>query len=66
MIIERKEDLVLVEVESYIEKMIEKYYNAFLGDRGVVGNGEIYDQTGRQPGRAGEEVGSIDQLDIGR
>ena len=33
MITERKEYLVLVERDRFIEKMIEKYYKAFLGDR---------------------------------
>ena len=65
MITKRKEEIRDEESKKFIEMMVEKYYNAFFVDRGV-GNGEIYDQTGRQPGRAGEEVGSIDQLDIGR
>ena len=61
---ERTEDLVLVEVDSYIEKMLEKYYKSFLGDRiGEVGNGEnIYSQEGRQTAGVGEEVRGIDQL----
>jgi len=58
MIIERKEDLILVEVDSKIEKMIEKYYKAFLDDRvGEVENAEeIYSQEGRQPAGVGGEI----------
>ena len=63
MITERKEDLVTVEVDSYIEKMLEKYFKSFVGDRE---NGEIYNQAGRQPAGVGEEVGSIDLGNIGR
>jgi hypothetical protein len=33
MITERKEDLTLMEVDRRIEKMLEKYLEAFLGDR---------------------------------
>ena len=67
MITERKEDIALVEVDSFIEKMIAKYTKAFLGDRfGEVANGNLHDQSGRQPFGPGEEVGNLDQRDIGR
>lgn len=62
MITERKEDIALVEVDSFIEKMITKYTKAFLGDRfGEVENGEIYGQAGRQPAENSETLRSIDQ-----
>ena len=64
---ERTEDLVLVEVDRFIEKMIKKYYESHLGDRiGEVENGEnIYGQEGRRPAQVGGEVRSIDQRTIG-
>ena len=51
MITERKEDLVQVESEAFIEKMLEKYFSSFVGDR----DGNIYDQEGRQPAANSEE-----------
>ena len=66
MITERKEDLITVEAESFIEKMLKKYYEGFLGDRiGEVENGEIYSQAERRTDQVGEEVRSIDQLTLG-
>ncbi len=66
MITERKEDLIFVEAESFTDKLIEKYYKSFLGDRlGEVENGEnIYSQEGRQTERPGEEIRSIDQYPV--
>ena len=63
---ERSEDLIMVEVDSYIEKMLEKYYKNHLGDRvGEVENGEnIYSQEGRRTAQVGEEVRGIDQRTI--
>ncbi len=63
---ERSEDLILVEVDSYIEKMIEKYYKNHLGDRlGEVENGEnIYSQEGRQTAGVSGEVEGIDQRTV--
>jgi hypothetical protein len=51
MITERKEDIADIEIDSWIEKMLEKYTRAFLGDRfEEVADGEnLYDETGRQP-----------------
>lgn len=67
MITERKEDLAQVEVDSFIVKLLEKYYKAFLGDRiGEVENGNVYDQGRGQPAQVSGEVGSLDQLDIRR
>jgi len=67
MITARDIDLLMVEVESFIEKMIIEYAKAHLGDRiGEVGDGELYDQEGRQPGGIGEEMGSVNLTDIGR
>ena len=48
MIGERKEDIVLVAVDSKIEDMIIKYSRAHLGDRGEVGDGNVYSQEGRE------------------
>ena len=61
---ERSEDLILVEVDSYIEKMLEKYYKSFLGDR-EAGNAEnIYSQEGRQTAGVSGEVEGIDQRTV--
>ncbi len=64
---ERTEDLVFIEVDKFIEKMLEKYYKSHLGDRiGEVENGEkIYSEAGRRPAQVGEEIRSIDQRAIG-
>ena len=61
MITERKEDLVQVEVESYIEKMLEKYFSSFVGDR----DGNIHGQAERYPGPDSEEIRNIDQFAAG-
>ena len=63
---ERTEDLVMVEVDRFIEKMLEKYYKSHLGDRvGEVENAEnIYSEAGRRPAQVGEEIRSIDQRAI--
>jgi hypothetical protein len=63
MITERKEDIIWVEAESYIEKLLEKYLRAKLGDRiGEVENGELYSQTGRDGTTDSEEIGNIVRL----
>ena len=64
---ERTEDLVMVEVDRFIEKMLKKYYDSFLGDRiGEVEDGEnIYSEEGRRPAQVSEEIRSIDQRAIG-
>ncbi len=64
MIIERKEDLLLMEIDRRIVKLLEKYHNAFIGDRiGEVGNAEnIYGQEGRRAEQVSGEVESLDQL----
>ena len=67
MILERDIDLIMVEVESYIERMIEEYARAHLGPRfGEVANGNLYGQEGRQPSGYSEEVQRIDISNIGR
>ena len=67
MITERKEDLAQVEVDSFIEKMIEKYARAFLGDRiGEVENGNVYDEERGHPAQVSGEVGSLGLSDIRR
>ena len=64
MIVERKEDLILMEIDRRIEKLLKKYHDAFIGDRiGEVEDAEnIYSQEGRQTAGVGEEVRGIDQL----
>ena len=56
MIGERKEDIVQVAVDSWFENMIAKYYKAHLGDRGEVGDGNLYSQEGRERDQDSEEV----------
>ncbi len=62
MITERKEDIAQVDIDSWIEKMLEKYTRAFLGDRfEEVADGEnLYDEEGRQP--VADSEGQRDQL----
>ncbi len=63
MITERKEDLIFVEAESFTEKLLEKYFMSFVGDRlGEVENGELYSQTGRDGTTDSEEIGNIVRL----
>ena len=61
MITERKEDLEQVGAEDFIEKMLEKYFISFVGDR----DGNIHGQAERYPGPDSEEVGVIDQRATG-
>ena len=61
MITERKEDLVTVEADSYIEKLLEKYFRAFVGDR----DGNIYSQEERPIGTDSGEARGIDQFAAG-
>ncbi len=66
MIGERREDIVQVQVDSWFETMIAKYFTEHVGDRGeVLGNGNIYGQEEGQVVRPGEEVRGIDQRAIG-
>ena len=54
---ERDLDLIQVEVEGYVEKLLEEYTRMWVGDR----DGEnLYGETGRQP--AGDSEGERDQL----
>lgn len=67
MILERDIDLIMVEVESFIAKMIEEYARAHLGERfGEVGDGKIQRQEGRQPSGYSEEIWRNDLGNIGR
>jgi hypothetical protein len=67
MILERDIDLIMVEAEDFIKKMIEEYTRAHLGPRfGEVANGNLYDQEGRQPSGYSEEVQRLDINNIGR
>ena len=62
MITERKVNQIIDGAEFFTDKLIEKYYKTFLGDRLEEGeNGELYSQEGRQVTGPGEEVRSIDQ-----
>ena len=55
---ERDLDLIQVEVEGYVEKLLEEYTRMWVGDRE---NGEnLYGETGRQP--VGDSEGERDQL----
>ncbi len=63
MMTERKEDLIFVEAESFTDKLIEKYFKSFVGDRlGEVENGELYSQTGRDGTKDSAEIGNIVRL----
>jgi hypothetical protein len=67
MILERDIDLIMVEVESFIERMIEEYTRAHLGERfGEVENGKIQRQVGRQPAGYSEEVRGTNLSNIRR
>ena len=67
MIVERKEDLILMEIDRRIEKLLKKYHDAFIGDRiGEVEDAEnIYSQEGRRAEQVSGEVGNLDQLIAG-
>jgi hypothetical protein len=64
---ERDLDLIQVEVEGYLEKLLAEYVSMWVGDRenensvGGIQNGEnLYGETGRQP--VGDSEGERDQL----
>ena len=59
---ERDLDIMMVEVEGFFEKLLEEYYNNWVGDR----DGDLYGERGRQPAEVGGPVGSINQFDIRR
>ena len=59
MITERVLDMLQVEVESYIEKLLKEYTIGFMGDRmeaGGLENGDLYDEEGRQPITSSEQI----------
>ncbi len=70
MITARKLDIMQVEVDRQIEKLLEKFVRGHLGERmndaqitnnqlnvdGRANGTEIHVETGRQPVRPGEEV----------
>lgn len=58
---ERVLDLLMVEVEGLVEKLLAEYTRMWVGDR----DGNIYGQEGRQPDRPGEEVRGIGQFPAG-
>ncbi len=60
MITERTEDQIIVESESFIEKMLKKYLSAKLGDREVE-NGETNSQAGRDGITDSGGIGNIVQ-----
>ena len=60
MIGERKEDIIQVAVDNWFENMIAKYHEAHLGDRGEVGDGNVYSQEGRE--RDQDSEGTRDNL----
>jgi hypothetical protein len=55
---ERELDLIMVEVEGFMERLLAEYTANWVGDRRDE-NGEIYGQTGRQPGEVSGEVGGV-------
>ena len=67
MIVERKEDLILMEIDRRIEKLLKKYHDAFIGDRieEVEDAENIYSQEGRRAEQVSGEVGNLDQLIAG-
>ncbi len=60
MITERKDDLIFVEAESFIDKLLKKYLSAKLGDR-EVDNGETNSQAGRDGITDSGGIGNIVQ-----
>ena len=62
MITERKDDLIITGAESFIDKLLEKYLTAKLGDRiGEVDSGETNSQAGRDGNTDSEGIGNIVQ-----
>jgi hypothetical protein len=58
MITERDIDLMQVELDAFIEKLMEEYMRAYLGERYAE---DIYSQEGRGPVEGGSPVGNIPQ-----
>ena len=56
MINERNLDLIQIEVEGYLEKLLKEYTSMWVGDR----NGDLYGEEGRQP--VANSEGERDQL----
>ena len=61
---ERELDLMQVEVEGFLKKLLEEYTANWVGDRRD--DGDIYGKAGRQLSGVGEEMGGDDNRDIGR
>jgi len=61
---ERELDLMQVEVEGFLKKLLEEYTLNWIGDRRD--DGDIYGEAGRQPGGIGEEMGGDGISGIGR
>jgi hypothetical protein len=61
MINERGLDILMVEVESAIEKLLAEYTRMWVGDR----DGNLYVEEGRQPIPNSEEVQPVEQAIIG-
>lgn len=75
----RELDIMQIEVEARLEKLMEEFVKSFMGERmndaqvagNLVANGrtdgeETYGGAGRQPVRDSQEVRGNDQFDIGR
>ena len=61
---ERELDLMQVEVEGFLTKLLEEYTLNWEGDRRD--DGELYGEEGRQPGGISEEMGGDGISGIGR
>jgi hypothetical protein len=58
---ERGLDILQVEVEEYIRKILEEYTKMWVGDR----DGDVYSQAGRRPVEVGGEVQRISEFPPG-
>jgi hypothetical protein len=61
---ERELDILNVEVEAYILKLLEEYTNNWIGDRRDYG--DVYNQAGRYPGENSQGLRGNDLRDFGR
>jgi hypothetical protein len=58
MLNERDTDILQVEVEEFLKRLLEEYTNFWVGDR----DGDVYSQEGRRAVQTGGEVRGISEF----
>ena len=64
MITARELDLMQLEVDAQMERLMEEFVKSFLGERMGGINGTVHMENGRQPVRPGGEVQYDQRRDI--